>query len=138
MKKRKIIIFAIVTLLIVVVIFGLYSNGNGSNAVNKTITTEDKEAKATRQDIIETLTAPGEVKSEKEETLKLNTSYYYSTICAEENEIIKEGSNLLKYTNGKYLVAPYDCVISSYYFTKVGNVCTVNHYIKIFSVNDLY
>lgn len=140
MKERKnnIKLLVFVAVIILIAIYGVYSGKSNAVANTKIIKTESMEAEATKRDIIETLTAPGEVKSEKEETLKLNTSYYYSTICAEENEKIKAGANLLRYTNGTYLKAPYDCVITSYYVPKVNSICTDSHYIKISSIEDLY
>ena len=135
-KKAKIII--ILVLIIISIIYIVYSNYNENDGVVKTVTTEDKEAIAERKNIVQTLTAPGEVKSAKEEKLTLSTSYSYSTMCAEENEIIRKGSNILKYTNGKYIVAPYDCVITEYYVPKVNSVATSSHYINISSIEDLY
>ena len=137
-RKNKIKVFIIIAIILLVVMFGITSINQDSSSVNKTVITESLEAEATKHDIIETLTAPGEVKSEKEETLKINTKYYYSTICAEENEKVKKGANLLKYSNGTYLKAPYDCVVTSYYVPTVGEICTDSHYIKISSIEDLY
>ncbi len=136
--KRKLKLIIILVLIIISIVYIIYSNYNNSGGVVKTITTEYNEASAEKRTIVQTLTAPGEVKSEKEEKLTLNTSYYYSTMCAEENQIIKEGSYILKYTNGKYLTAPYDCIITDYYVPKVNSICTTSHYINISSVEDLY
>ena len=33
-------------------------------------------------------------------------------MCVEEDDTVKKGENILKYSNGTYLVAPYDCVIT--------------------------
>ena len=33
-------------------------------------------------------------------------------MCVEEVDTVKKGENILKYTNGTYLVAPYDSVIT--------------------------
>ena len=120
-----------------VTIFGINSINQGSSGVNKTVITESVEAEAAKHDIIETLTAPGEVKSEKEETLKLNTKYYYSTICAEENEKVKKGANLLKYSNGTYLKAPYDCVVISSDLPDEDEVCTTSNYVEVQSLHTL-
>ena len=120
-----------------VTIFGINSINQGSSGVNKTVITESVEAEAAKHDIIETLTAPGEVKSEKEETLKLNTKYYYSTICAEENEKVKKGANLLKYSNGTYLKALYDCVVISSDLPDEDEVCTTSNYVEVQSLHTL-
>ncbi len=136
--NKKIKILFLIALLVISIGYITYSNYNKTNSVTKKITTETKEATAEIREIVQTLTAPGEVKSEKEEKLSLITTYYYSTMCAEKNEIIKEGSNILKYTNGKYLTAPYDCIITDYYVPTVGAICTSSHYINISSIEDLY
>ena len=136
--KKKIKIIIILILFITSIGYIIYSNYNENDGVVKTITTQENETIAERRNIIQTLTAPGEVKSGKEEKLFLSTSYYYSTMCAEENEVIRKGSNILKYTNGKYIVAPYDCVITEYYVPKVNTKATSSHYINISSVEDLY
>lgn len=39
------------------------------------------------------------------EKLTLNTSYYFLNMCVEEEEFVKKGANLLKYTNGTYFSA---------------------------------
>lgn len=33
-------------------------------------------------------------------------------MCVEEDDTVKKGENILKHTNGTYLVAPYDSVIT--------------------------
>ena len=136
--KKKIKIIIILILFVTSIGYIIYSNYNENDGVVKTITTQENETIAERRNIIQTLTAPGEVKSGKEEKLFLSTSYYYSTMCAEKNEVIRKGSNILKYTNGKYIVAPYDCVITEYYVPKVNTKATSSNYINISSIEDLY
>ena len=41
-------------------------------------------------------------------------------------------------SNGKYIVAPYDCVITEYYVPKVNTKATSSNYINISSIEDLY
>lgn len=59
-------------------------------------------------------------------------------MCAEENEYIKKGDNLLEYTNGTYVTAPYDCIITEYSVPNAKDICTSDNYIQISSVEDLY
>lgn len=133
MKKKVIILLVF----IVSIIFGIIYF-NKQEETNKIIETSEKTAEVTNQSIITTLTAPGEVQSAQTEKLILNTSYNFLTMCAEKEEFIKEGSNLLKYTNGTYLTAPYDCVIIDYSIPEVKSNCTNSNYIQISSVEDLY
>lgn len=133
MKKKLIILLVF----IVVIIFGVIYF-NKQEETNKIIETSEKSAEVSNQSIITTLTAPGEVQSAQTEKLTLNTSYKFLTMCAEKEEFIKEGSNLLKYTNGTYITAPYDCVIIDYSIPEVKSTCTSSNYIQISSVRDLY
>ena len=41
-------------------------------------------------------------------------------MCVEEDDTVKKGENILKYTNGTYLVAPYDSVITE--MSKINSV----------------
>lgn len=55
----------------------------------------------------------------------------------EKNDSVKAGDNILLYTNGTYLTAPYDCVISEISVPTAGSICTSSHYIKVQSTEDL-
>lgn len=133
MKKKIIILLAF--LIIILALVMIFSK---QEETNKIIETSEKTAEVANQSIVTTLTAPGEVQSAQTEKLTLNTSYKFLTMCAEKEEFIKEGSNLLKYTNGTYLTAPYDCVIIDYSIPEVKSNCTNSNYIQISSVEDLY
>ncbi len=134
MKKKIFILLIAITILITVIMTAVKSKDDAS----KIIETNEKIAEVTTQSIVTTLTAPGEVQSAQVEKLTLNTSYYYLTMCAEKGEFVKEGANLLKYSNGTYLVAPYDCIVSSYFVPEVKSVCTSSNYVEVSSVEDLY
>lgn len=41
-------------------------------------------------------------------------------MCVEEDDTVKKGENILKYSNGTYLVAPYDSVITE--MSKISSV----------------
>ena len=41
-------------------------------------------------------------------------------MCVEEDDTVKKGENILKYTNGTYLVAQYDSVITE--MSKISSV----------------
>lgn len=47
------------------------------------------------------------------------------------------GENILKYTNGIYLTAPYDCVVTEINIPDIQGKCTNEHYVKISSNNNL-
>lgn len=135
MKKNKktIISFFCIIIILLVIFFSKKSNADTSKIV------ENKEqiAEVSNQTIITTLTAPGEVQSANVEKISLNTSYYFLTMCAEKEEYVKKGSNLLMYTNGKYITAPYDCVIVSSELPAQSEICTTSHYIEVKSIETL-
>ena len=133
--KKKIFILLIAILIIMAIIFITIKSKEDTS---KIIETNIKTAEVTTQSIVTTLTAPGEVQSAQVEKLTLNTSYYYLTMCAEQGELVKEGGNLLKYSNGTYITAPYDCVITGYSVPGAKDICTSSNYIEISSVEDLY
>jgi len=58
-------------------------------------------------------------------------------MCVEEDDTVKKGENILKYSNGTYLVAPYDCVITEINIPESGEKCTNEHYVKVASNNTL-
>lgn len=134
-KYRKIIVIGII--IFVIIVGSIFFKSSGAEET-KIVETSQKEATVTSQTIITTLTAPGEVQSAIQEKLTLNTGYYYLNMCAEENELVKKGNNLLKYTNGTYLTAPYDCVILEYSVPTTKEICTESNYVYIASTENLY
>ena len=53
------------------------------------------------------------------------------------NKQIQEGENILKYTNGEYFVAPYDCIITSVSLPEQEGQCTNEHYVELAATNIL-
>lgn len=137
MKRKKIKAFYII-LIICISFCVFFLSKNSKENSTKIVETSTKQAEVTRRTIVTTLTASGEVTSGTVKKLSLNTNYYYWAMCVEENEYISKGSNILKYTNGTYLTAPYNCVITEYSVPSVNNICTEDNYIQISSLDDLY
>lgn len=90
-----------------------------------------------RQNIENTLSNSGQISSELDEKLTLHASYYFEELLVEENVFIEEGTNIIEYTNGTYLEAPYDCVLISYNLPNEDEQCTTSHYIEIQSISAL-
>ncbi len=134
MKHKKIIL---ITLLIIILLVVIIFFAKSSEADSKSNTSEET-CEVTNQTIITTLTASGEVESAKEEKIALNTNLSYLTMCAEKEEYVKQGDNLLEYTNGTYITAPYDCVLVEYSVPEAKSRCTSENYIYIASVDELY
>lgn len=59
------------------------------------------------QTIENTLSSSGQISTNLTENLELNTYRYFKEIYVEENDFVAEWENILKYTNGTYLTAPY-------------------------------
>lgn len=138
MKQKKKIIFIILMLIILISLCAVIYKNQTKEDTSKIIETTTLTAEVSNQAIETTLTAPGEVKSAETENLTLNTSYTFLAMCVEKNDFVEKGENLLKYTNGIYITAPYNCVVTDYSVPKAKEACTSNNYISISSTEDLY
>lgn len=107
----------------------------GNNSITDSSNTTEVEASI--QTIENTLSSSGEISSALDEKLTLHASYYFEQILVDENIYVKEGTNIIEYTNGIYLTAPYDCVIISTNLPNQDEVCTTSHYIEIKSIQSL-
>ena len=133
MKKRKImLILGIVVLIILSGAITFYIGKQiGMNIDTSTTSTTIKEVTVGTQNIKKTLTSSGEIKSASTEKLELTTTRYFETMCVEADDIVKQGENILKYTNGTYFTAPYDLVISNYSVPETGKKITSSNYIEV-------
>ena len=84
-----------------------------------------------------TIQSSTEVSSALSENIELHATYYLSECYVETNQKVKKGDNILKYTNGTYLTAPYDLVITELKIPEVEGKCTNDHYISVSSTNNL-
>lgn len=140
-KKVKIllIVVAIVLILLLGVVIGRITSSNPMKNLNReeSTTSQIVEVEVGTQTIENTLTSSGEISSSESEKLSLTTSYYFNQMCVEENDIVLAGENILEYTNGKYLTAEYDCVISSCSVPESGSICTSSHYVEVQNMETL-
>lgn len=136
-NKIKIIILFILCVAIVSTITFFIGKQIGLNTDTSSTVTTIEEKTVEKRTITNTLTSSGEIKSAETEQLDISTSLYFETMCVEEGDTVKEGANILKYTNGTYLTAPYDCVISSYSVPETKTVGTSNNYVEIYNLVDL-
>lgn len=138
-NKRKVIIICsfIAIALIVAIAFFINISKSNKEETNTSSTTKLVETQVSTQTIQKTLTASGEIKTSSEESLSLTTTKYFSTMCVEEGDSVLEGENLLKYTDGTYLTAPYDLVVGSYSVPTSGGICTSSNYIKVENAKTL-
>lgn len=138
-KKSKMIWVILVLALVLIGMVYFYITSDSSNEVTSSdSTTTTKDVEVSTQTIINTLTSSGEIATATTEILELNTYRYFKEIYVEENDFVEEGANILKYTNGKYLTAPYDCVVTKITIPEEsGDKCTSNHNIEIQSTEEL-
>lgn len=77
---------------------------------------------------------------------KENTTYFINVTDksklkinykVEANSYVAKGEKILKYTNGTYLTAPYDCYIVELKVPEFKGKCLNSHYVKIQSKNML-
>lgn len=137
-KKNPIVIAIIILIIMLITIIYLYINPIETNIkVNNLASSDTVEAEATIKTIENTLSSSGQISSGLNEKIYLHASYYFEEILVDENIYVKEGTNIIKYTNGTYLTAPYDCVIVSSEIPLEDEICTTSHYIEIKSIETL-
>lgn len=139
MNKKINPIVIIIAVLIVALIAIIYMYVSPSSTeINNVETTEGvSEAQASIQTIENSLSSSGQISSALDEKIKLHASYYFEELLVEENVYLEEGTNIIEYTNGIYLTAPYDCVLISSNLPGNGEICTTSHYIEIQSIETL-
>ena len=136
MRKKKshagLILLILLIIIGVIIYYSFFNKSEGTNS--ETVITESKVEQMT---ILNTMSNSSSVESALVENIELHATYYYEEIYFEENEYIAEGENILKYTNGTYLKAPYNCVITEISIPEEGKQCTNSHYITIQSTDIL-
>lgn len=137
MEKIKKILKLIVILAIIILVIAFIINKINNNKKETSSSITSYESEVIKQDIINTLSSSSYIQTSLEETKTLHATYYLKEAYFKENQIIKKGTKLLKYTNGKYLKAPYNCIITESSVPSSGKVCTNKHYLKIQSIDSL-
>ena len=134
-KKIKRFIPVIILLLIVGGACFFIGRSIGLNTDTSSSNTKIEDVEVSKQTIKKTLTSSGEVQAYSTKKLKLNTDYTFSKVLVEEDQTVKKGTKLVRYSNGKYLVAPYDLVVSKINVPKKGKNPTSSHYIEVQNVS---
>lgn len=134
MKKKILIIILIILLTVGAFFVGRQVGLNTEESKTKTIITEETVSK---HDIKKTLTSSGQVSAKTTEKLELTTTKYFKAMCVEEDDTVLEGENILEYTNGTYLTAPYDLVIENISVPDTESKCTSSNYIEVSNLTTL-
>ena len=150
MKHKKIIIALSIIILIVIIVvcFIVFSKKGDSEDLamqrpNMENTEWQDKAKTgelenrTRKNKTTTLNENSEITSAISENVELHAIYYLSEVYVEEKQYVEKGTNILKYTNGEYLTAPYDCYIVELNLPEIEDKCLNSHYVQIESKNML-
>lgn len=137
MKKIKKVILILMLVGVVSTITFFIGKQIGLNTDSSSTSTTVEEKQVGTRSITKTLTSSGEIQAASTEKLNLTTTKYFEIMCVEEEDTVAEGENILKYTDGTYLVAPYNCVISSYSVPTSGSICTSSNYIEISNLKEL-
>ena len=143
MKQKKIIIILILIIILSGLIVAYVSqNFEDTSTGNYETTNSDRSSyfssnKEKKNENKTTIKQNSEVKSALVEKIEPHASYYLEEIFVEENQYVKKGANILKYTNGNYLTAPYDCSITELNLPKEDEKLLNSHYIQISSNNML-
>ena len=58
-------------------------------------------------------------------------------MLVEENQFVAKGERILRYTNGTFLLAPYNLVIKNINVPDKDAICRSSHYIEVMDVNNL-
>ena len=140
-KKIWISIFVIMILLICCACFKIFhkTNDRSKNFENFAQMKQSRTSKTntSKENNSSTVSSSSEVKSALVENIELHATYYLKEVYVENNSYVAKGDNILKYTNGTYLTAPYDCYIVELKIPDENGKCLNSHYIKIQSKNML-
>lgn len=135
MKKKKVILVLLCICFITIFLVFTFYNENNATENGSTIEMQENTSVASLNSIKTSLTTSGEILSGNTEKISLNTNYSFSTMCVEEGESVTEGQKLIKYTNGTYLQAPYNCVLIS--SSEKQEICTSSNYVELKSLDSL-
>ncbi len=134
------IIMLVIVLGIMITIYINYQNESqtvpnmSSRTLNDNFNTSNENESSATNKVLQTTS---EIISGLSENIELHATYYLAECYVQANQEVKKGENILKYTNGTFLVAPYDCVIIKLNIPSNSGKCTNEHYVSISSVNVL-
>ena len=129
--KKIVIIIVLMIVLVGLIIVYAVSNSNSSTSEEIINSSSWNQKTNTNEETIITISQTGEIASSLEEKIELHATYYFEEVYVTENEYVEEGKKLVKYTNGTYLLAPYDCIVTELNIPEAEGKCTNGHYITV-------
>ena len=137
-RKKYVVLIVLIVSLIALVVFIVKDNQNESSNSQVTYSKEQtSQTDSATSESEKTISSNSYVSTALEEKKSLHNTYYFEKIYFDENKTISAGKKIIKYTNGEYFVAPYNCVITEMSLPESGEVCTNKHYIVIQSTDTL-
>ncbi len=133
-NKIKIIIIVLLVIILIIMLFKYSSGTQVNNNFSREGLSNQNSISNENATIIST---KAQIQSALTEDISLHATYYLEEIYVTENETIAKGDKILKYTNGNYLTAPYDCVINELNIPELEGQCKNDNYINISSTNRL-
>ena len=130
-------IIVIVVLVILLIVLGYFYFKDDSSTSTFDSNSSDSKSESTETNSTTTFTVTSSVSSALEEEIPLRTGYYFKEMLVEDNVVIKKGTKIIKYTNGNYLKAPYDLVITSVNLPETKKICNSSHSITVAAYNVL-
>ena len=135
-KKIDLRIPIIVILIFILTVMCIFYFKNDSTNVEQSKSKNKAEKSTTissntTETSTKSISTTAEVTSAVTDKIELNATYYLEECYVEDEQNLSAGENILKYTNGTYLTAPYDCVIKTINVPEAGSKCTNEHYIEI-------
>lgn len=143
MKYKKILLIVLLILILDGIVIGYIIKNTDSEDLEYVGNTEENEVinfsnnTEQKEENKNILKSNSEIKSALVEQIEPHASYYLEEIYVEENQYIEKGANILKYTNGTYLTAPYDCVITKVNLPGIAEKLLNSHYVEVSSNNAL-
>ncbi len=143
MAKKKIdikIIIIIILIIILTILVYTFSKNSTYTSINISDETRSEDTISSNDSSTTnstTISTTGEILSALTENVEVHATYYLEEVLVSENDYVEEGEYILEYSNGEYLQAPYNCVITSINLPNSGEECNNSHYIQIESTNQL-
>lgn len=138
MKDRRILLIFILTIILIAIIVAYFiKNSDSSDNSSLDSSSASKSLNGSSSQDGNTIKSNSEIKSALIEKIEPHASYYLEEVYAQENQFVQKGENILKYSNGEYLTAPYDCSITEINLSDIEGKLLNSHYIEISSINML-
>jgi len=137
--RKKLIITILIALIIGIIVFIILHKSNNKSSDYKEFAQmkQSRNSETSTSQNKTTLSSTSEVKSALIENVELHATYYLEKVYVENNSYVAKREKILKYTNGTYLKAPYDCYIVELNLPEEEGKCLNSHYVKIQSKNVL-